>query len=351
MALRSRGATSFRGRHFVQEVEENDRVPLRAPLPPSPSEAVKRLTPPERSTPPSLHGYLVIDKPAGWTSFDVVARARRLLGQKHIGHAGTLDPAATGVLPLAVGMATKTLEFLNDASKTYLAEVTFGVETDSHDIEGRVTHTAAATALTADAIEATLARFRGPGEQVPPMHAAIKVGGQKLYDLARRGEEIPRAPRPVTFHCLELLEWDLPTATLLVDCSKGTYIRALARDLGAAMGTGAYLSNLVRLRAGPFHLCQAFTMDELTRIDLPWAWPRVAVHPDVPVQEWPALVLDQDAARRWRQGTAILDDGGATGPIRAYDTAGEWLGTGDATLDRSGWRPRKVVAGEGGSAA
>ena len=141
-----------------------------------------------------LHGYLVIDKPAGWTSFDVVARARRLLGEKRI--AGTLDPAATGVLPLAVGMATKTLEFLNDASKTYLAEVTFGVETDSHDIEGRVTRTADTEEVTADAIEAALARFRGPGEQVPLMHAAIKVGGQKLYDLARRGEEIPARRDP-----------------------------------------------------------------------------------------------------------------------------------------------------------
>ena len=117
--------------------------------------------------------------------------------------------------------------------------------------------TAGTEELTADGIEAALARFRGPGQQVPPMHAAIKVGGQKLYDLARRGEEIPRSPRPVTFHDLEMLEWSPPAATLLVDCSKGTYIRALARDLGAALGTGAYLSNLVRLRAGPFHLCQA----------------------------------------------------------------------------------------------
>ncbi|HEX2281203.1 MAG TPA: tRNA pseudouridine(55) synthase TruB, partial [Thermomicrobiales bacterium] len=180
--------------------------------------------------PPSLHGYLVIDKPAGWTSFDVVARARHLLGEKKIGHAGTLDPAATGVLPLAVGTATKTLEFLNDASKTYLAEVTFGVETDSHDIEGRVTRVTGTGEVTPDALEEVLARFRGSGEQVPPMHAAIKVGGQKLYDLARRGEEIPRSPRPVTFSCLEMLEWNPPTATLLVDCSKGTYIRALARD-------------------------------------------------------------------------------------------------------------------------
>jgi len=292
----------------------------------------------------------VIDKPAGWTSFDVVARARRLLGEKRIGHAGTLDPAATGVLPLAVGMATKTLEFLNDASKTYLADVTFGVETDSHDIEGRVTRIAGTAEVTADAIEAVLARFRGSGEQVPPMHAAIKIGGQKLYDLARRGEEIPRSPRPVTFSCLEMMEWSPPIATLLVDCSKGTYIRALARDLGAALGTGAYLSNLVRLRAGPFHLCQAITIDELTRIELPWAWPWVAAHPDIPVQSWPALVLDQHDSLRWRQGSPIPADRGASGPIRVYDTGGEWLGTGDATPDGTSWRPRKVISEEGNAA-
>ena len=307
--------------------------------------------PPSAQRPPSLHGYLVVDKPAGWTSFDVVARARRLLGEKRIGHAGTLDPAATGVLPLAVGMATKTLEFLTDASKTYLADVTFGVETDSHDIEGRVTRTAGTEEVTADAIEAVLARFRGPGEQVPPMHAAIKVGGQKLYDLARRGEEIPRSPRPVNFYGLEMLEWSSPTATLLVDCSKGTYIRALARDLGAALGTGAYLSNLVRLRAGPFHLCQAITIEELTQVELPWAWPRVAVHPDIPVQTWPALILDEDASRQWRQGSPIPTNRSASGPIRVYDAAGDWLGTGDAMPDGSGWRPRKVVSAEQGSAA
>ena len=282
---------------------------------------------------PSLHGYLVIDKPAGWTSFDVVARARRLLGEKRIGHAGTLDPAATGVLPLAVGMATKTLEFLNDASKTYLAEVTFGVETDSHDSDGRVTRIAGAAAAERGAVAATLARFRGPGEQMPPMHAAIKVGGQKLYELARRGEEIARAPRPVTFHCLELLEWEPPAATLLVDCSKGTYIRALARDLGAAPGTGAYLSNLVRLRSGPFHLCQAMTMDELTRIELPWAWPWVAVHPDIPVQDWPALILDEDDCPSLAARLDHPRRSPRVGPVRAYDAAGDWLGTGDADAD------------------
>ncbi|MCC7024517.1 MAG: tRNA pseudouridine(55) synthase TruB [Thermomicrobiales bacterium] len=298
----------------------------------------------------SLHGYLVINKPAGWTSFDVVARARRLLGERRIGHAGTLDPAATGVLPLAVGMATKTLEFLNEASKSYLAEVTFGVETDSFDIDGRVTRVASAEHLARDDISAALRHFLGPGEQIPPMHSAIKIGGQKLYDLARRGKEIARPPRPVTFHLLELLAWSPPTATILIDCSKGTYIRSLARDLGEAVGTGAYLSNLVRLRSGPFGLCDAITMGELEQLDLPWAWPAIAIHPDLPVQEWPALILDEEGARRWRQGGTVRARGAAEGPIRAYDALGDWLGTGSADPAGAGWRPRKVVAEEGSAA-
>jgi tRNA pseudouridine55 synthase len=294
---------------------------------------------------PSLHGYLVIDKPAGWTSFDVVARARRILGERRIGHAGTLDPAATGVLPLAVGMATKTLEYLNDASKTYLAEVTFGVETDSLDIDGRVTRVAGADNLTAETVERALEALRGPIAQIPPMHAAIKVGGRRLYELARRGEEIPRAPRAVTIHRLELRDWTPPTATLLVDCSKGTYIRALARDLGIATGTGAYLSNLIRLRSGPFHLCQALTMAEVAESGLPWSWPWIAVHPDAPVLGWSSLLLDADAARRWRQGSPIAPpEGVATGRVRAYDAAGDWLGTGSAEPGVDAWRPHKVVA-------
>ena len=297
------------------------------------------------STPPSLHGYLVIDKPGGMTSFDVVARVRRLLGEKRIGHAGTLDPAATGVLPLAVGLATKTLEFLNDSTKTYRAEITVGIETDSHDGEGRVTRIAPTESVTAASLGEALARFLGPGEQIPPMHAAIKIGGQKLYDLARRGETIERAPRPVTFFRLDLLAWEPPVATVAIDCSKGTYIRSLARDLGATLGPGAYLSDLVRLRSGPFHLCQAITLEELAESALPWSWPWLAVHPDLPVQEWPAIILDDDETRRWRQGNAIADYA-VHGPIRAYATNGEWLGTGRADLTGEVWQPVKVVPAE-----
>ncbi len=302
---------------------------------------------PPRPTPrrPSLHGFLVIDKPAGLTSFDVVARARRILGERKIGHAGTLDPAATGVLPLAVGAATRVLEFLATASKTYRAEVAFGVETDSHDADGRVTAVADPAGLSAAMVEAALAPFRGPIAQVPPMHAAIKVGGRKLYELARRGEEIERAPRPLTVHALDLVGWEpaSATATLLIDSSKGFYVRALARDLGRALGVGAHLADLVRLRTGPFTLGDAVTLGELAEADLPWAWPRLAVHPDAVIADWPALLLDEAGSVAWGRGTPIPAHGRAEGRVRAYDAGGDWLGIGVADEAGLAWRPHKVV--------
>jgi tRNA pseudouridine55 synthase len=306
------------------------------------------------TAPPGLDGYLVVDKPAGWTSFDVVARARRLLGERKIGHAGTLDPAATGVLPLAVGSATKTLEFLAGASKSYLAEVVFGVETDSYDGDGRVTALRDASGLHAAAVESALPGLRGDLAQIPPMHSAIKIGGQKLYELARRGEEIERAPRPVTIFRLDLLGWEAATATatLWIDCSKGTYVRSLARDLGAALGVGAHLGNLVRYRTGSFTLCQAVTMGELAALAedgaLPWVWPTLAAHPDAVILDLPALLLDEDGARRWRQGSPIPTAApeAASGCCRAYDADGSWLGLGRADEAAGSWRPAKVIPAE-----
>jgi tRNA pseudouridine55 synthase len=173
-----------------------------------------------------------------------------------------------------------------------------------------------------------------------------------LYELARRGEEITRAPRRVEIHVLELLEWAPPVATLFVDCSKGTYVRALARDLGDALGPGAHLSNLVRLRTGPFALCQAITLAELAEVPLPWAWPEIAVHPDAVLADWPALLLDDAAAAAWCSGgriPAAAVDGSAPagiapdGPVRAYAPGGDWLGVGAADPAAGAWRPLKVV--------
>ncbi|MGH2559843.1 MAG: tRNA pseudouridine(55) synthase TruB [Thermomicrobiales bacterium] len=294
--------------------------------------------------PPRFHGILVIDKPAGWTSHDVVARIRRLVGERQVGHAGTLDPAATGVLPVAVGSATRVVEYLAEASKTYLAEMTFGVETDSHDVDGQVTRLVDPSELTASDIEAALAAWRGPIDQIPPMHAAIKVGGRPLYERARLGEVIDRPPRRVVIHQMELFDWSPPVATLAVDCSKGTYIRALARDLGADVGAGAYLSNLVRLRTGPFDLAQAWTMAELSARDLAAEWSTIAVHPDAAAEHLDALILNEDATRQWAFGQPIRHSAEVRGVVRAYDMSGEWLGIAVGSPETTSWKPTKVIA-------
>jgi tRNA pseudouridine55 synthase len=213
-----------------------------------------------------VDGVLVCDKPAQMTSHDVVARVRRLAGQRRVGHGGTLDPPATGVLVLALGRATRLLPFLPTEPKRYLAEVAFGAETDTLDATGTVTATAAADGVDEPSLRAALAGFLGPQQQVPPMVSAIKIGGERLYAKARRGEEVERAPRPIVIHELELLGFvggERPLATLAVVCSGGTYVRSLAADLGRALGTLAHLASLRRTAVGRFTEAEAHTLEEL----------------------------------------------------------------------------------------
>jgi tRNA pseudouridine55 synthase len=213
-----------------------------------------------------VDGVLVCDKPAGMTSHDVVARVRRLAGQRRVGHGGTLDPPATGVLVLALGRATRLLPFLPTEPKRYLAEIVFGDETDTLDAAGEVTATADAGMVDEAGLRAALAGFLGPQEQVPPMVSAIKVAGERLYAKARRGEQVERAPRPIVIHELELLDFTPgtgPRATVAVACSGGTYVRSLAADLGRALGTLAHLASLRRTAVGRFSEDDAHTLEEL----------------------------------------------------------------------------------------
>jgi tRNA pseudouridine55 synthase len=213
-----------------------------------------------------VDGVLVCDKAAGMTSHDVVARVRRLAGQRRVGHGGTLDPPATGVLVLALGRATRLLPFLPTEPKRYLATVAFGAETDTLDAAGTVTATADADAVDEAALRAAMAGFVGPQEQVPPMVSAIKVGGERLYAKARRGEQVERAPRPIVVHALELLGFsagERPLATVEVVCSGGTYVRSLAADLGRAVGTLAHLAGLRRTAVGRFTEDQAHRLEDL----------------------------------------------------------------------------------------
>jgi tRNA pseudouridine55 synthase len=213
-----------------------------------------------------VDGVLVCDKAAGMTSHDVVARVRRLAGQRRVGHGGTLDPPATGVLVLALGRATRLLPFLPTEPKRYLATVAFGAETDTLDAAGTVTATADASGVDAPGLRAAMAGFVGPQQQVPPMVSAVKVAGERLYAKARRGEQVERAARPIVIHRLDLLGFEpgkRPLATVEVVCSGGTYVRSLAADLGRAAGTLAHLASLRRTAVGRFAEADAHTLDDL----------------------------------------------------------------------------------------
>jgi len=210
-----------------------------------------------------MDGVLVIDKPKGPTSFDVVRQVRSLLRVKKVGHTGTLDPMATGVLPLCLGEATKVAGFITEGDKAYDAVVRLGAETDTQDAEGQVVAEAPVPPLTTALLEDVLGRFRGTFDQVPPMYSAVKVGGKRLYELARAGEEVERASRQVTVYDLVLRDFNATQLHLSVRCSKGFFVRTLAYDIGRALGCGAHLEALRRTTSGPFSLAQALPLADL----------------------------------------------------------------------------------------
>jgi tRNA pseudouridine55 synthase len=210
-----------------------------------------------------MNGFVVIDKQPGVTSHDVVNRVRRILGTRKVGHTGTLDPFATGVLPVAVNEGTKSIPFLNEGLKGYDALLRLGVKTDTLDMTGRVLHEADGTAVCPDRLEAVVESFLGEISQVPPMYSAIKRDGQPLYKLARKGQEVERQPRLVRIDALEILSVRLPLVALRIVCSRGTYVRSLADDMGAALGCGAALQELRRTVSGPFDIASSVTLEGL----------------------------------------------------------------------------------------
>ncbi|NRA09035.1 MAG: tRNA pseudouridine(55) synthase TruB [Myxococcales bacterium] len=214
---------------------------------------------------PGPAGFLVVDKPPGWTSHDVVDAARGWLGTRRVGHLGTLDPAATGVLPLAVRGATKLINFVQESDKTYAGSFRLGVETDTLDAEGRILRTYDGPAPDEDRIREVLANFEGEIQQVPPMYSAVKVGGVPLHKLARKGLEVEREPKCVTVQRFEMRKYAPPLLEIEVECTGGTYVRVLASDVGAQLGCGAHLADLRRTRSGPFRIEQALTPEQLAR--------------------------------------------------------------------------------------
>lgn len=299
-----------------------------------------------KRTPPRRSGFLNIDKPPGWTSHDVVARVRRVVGERQVGHAGTLDPAASGVLPVAVGHATRQLPYIEDASKSYVATVRFGITTDSGDRDGRLVAMRSIDGVNEASIEAALPSLRGAITQVPPMHSAIKVAGQKLYDLARKGVAADVPSREVVIHEIELVDWTAPEATIRVDCSRGTYVRSLARDLGEEVGSGAMLSSLVRTRAGAFRLDASIPIEDLeARLESHgWSW--LALHPDDALRGADMIVLGAEDETRWFQGLPVHRQGHSS-VVRVYDTRREWIGIGRIDEGAARINPKRVVRGSG----
>jgi tRNA pseudouridine55 synthase len=291
-----------------------------------------------------VDGVLVCDKPGGITSHDVVARVRRLAGQRRVGHGGTLDPPATGVLVLALGRATRLLPFLPTEPKRYLAEVAFGAETDTLDATGTVTATADTNGVDEARVRAALAAFVGPQLQVPPMVSAIKVGGERLYAKARRGEQVDRAPRPIVIHELRLLGFaagERPRATLEVVCSGGTYVRSLAADLGRALGTLAHLAGLRRTAVGRFAEAGAHSLGELEELAGGEKLEEALLDPAAAMASTPTRALDPGEAAALANGRA-LEPTGRPGPVAAVGPDGRLVAV---VEDRDGRaRPRVVLA-------
>ncbi|HEX4907367.1 MAG TPA: tRNA pseudouridine(55) synthase TruB [Actinomycetes bacterium] len=288
-----------------------------------------------------MDGVLVCDKPAGLTSHDVVARVRRLAGQRRVGHGGTLDPPATGVLVLALGRATRLLPFLPTEPKRYLATVAFGAETDTLDAAGAVTATADASGVDEAGLRAALAGFLGPQLQVPPMVSAIKVGGERLYAKARRGEQVERASRPIVIHELGLLGFtpgERPAAMIDVACSGGTYVRSLAADLGRTLGTLAHLASLRRTAVGRFTERDARTLDDLAG---PGELASAVLDPAAAMDPAAVRALTPDEAAALATGRT-LDPTGRGDPVAAVAPDGRLVAVIQDTAGRA--RPRVVLA-------
>ena len=289
-----------------------------------------------------------MDKPAGISSNDVVQQAKRLFGAQKVGHTGSLDPLATGVLPLCFGEATKFSQYLLDADKKYWAQVRLGITTETADADGEVIAQADTSGITESQVTAALETFVGEIEQIPSMYSALKHQGQPLYKLARQGIEVERAPRRISIYSAELLQFSEASIELRVHCSKGTYIRSLAEDLGAALGCGGYVSALRRLAAGPYEEAQATTLDELREVGDVREMDALLLPVSSAVGSWPAVRLHEDTAHYVRQGQPVQVAHAPTdGWVQIFELAEEdrFLGVGEILTDGR-VAPRRLVASD-----
>ena len=271
------------------------------------------------------NGIIIIDKPQGWTSMDVCAKLRGIFREKRIGHAGTLDPMATGVLPVFIGRATRAVEFASESEKEYVAGLKLGVITNTQDTSGEVLEERP-VAITPEELEAALNPFRGDIEQIPPMYSAIKINGKKLYELARKGREVERKPRPVTIHSLTVEGQTGPNEYLLrVRCSKGTYVRTLCHDIGQALGCGGAMSSLRRTMAAGFTLAEAVPLDAVQQAADTGEAAALLRPVDAYFSQYPTLIVPPTLEKKLRNGMTLVMPETAPGEYRVYGEDGGFL--------------------------
>ncbi|MBW4613439.1 MAG: tRNA pseudouridine(55) synthase TruB [Desmonostoc vinosum HA7617-LM4] len=275
-----------------------------------------------------MQGFLNLNKSFGWTSHDCVARVRKLLRLKRVGHAGTLDPAATGVLPIALGKATRLLQYLPE-NKAYKATIRLGVRTTTDDLQGEIIASQPCVGLNLAAVKTALSQFTGKIEQIPPIYSAIQVEGKRLYDLARQGETVEVPARTVEIFQIEILDWregDFAELDVVIACGAGTYIRAIARDLGAILQTGGTLAALTRTQSSGFDLADSFTVTDLeAQLQTETFQP---ISPDTALQHLPHITLPSVSAHKWCQGQRISLSWDISGFVRVYQEETRFLGIG-----------------------
>lgn len=296
----------------------------------------------------TVNGFLVLNKPIGFTSMEAVRRVKRLTGmRKRVGHGGTLDPLAEGILPICFGQATRLMEHIINETKAYRMKIHFGIATDTYDAEGEVTQQNYAGDLTREQVESALKAFKGTILQKPPMHSALKKEGRRLYELARKGVAVELEPREVQIHSMELIEFNLPFATIEGECGRGVYMRSLAHDLGQLLGCGAHIANLIRLRAGSFYIENAVSMDEFSEAVEKGRWKELIWPMDALLLGLKSAMVSKKAEKVLRNGQPIsLGHHGFYAAhlerYRLYAEDGRFVGL--ARFDRSHnrWDPHKI---------
>lgn len=297
---------------------------------------------------PVLDGVFNIDKAGGLTSMDVVRRVKRIFSQRRVGHGGTLDPMATGVLPVCMGQATRLMEYLVNGQKEYLATVRLGATTDTYDAEGRIVEEKDPSGVTRDDVEAALDSFRGTIQQTPPMYSALKHQGRRLHELARAGVQVDIEPRTVEIMQLDIIDWQSPLVSLSIRCSRGMYVRSLAFDLGQALGCGAHLAQLRRLQTGPFHADTAITLERLEEAYQEDTWSTLFHPPDYLVLHLSAVLLSDVEEKQVRNGQPVplaprTHYSEHMETCRAYSSDGRFIALVRFNRPESLWHPFKVL--------